>query len=736
MKKIIFLLVTTMLLCSCAAWAQNTTIKEIIVSGNKLVRESEIKSTISTKPGDDFSSLRLRQDLKAVYAMGCFSDVFMDAEETTSGLKLIFRVKEKSGIGDIKFSGNTLMSWTLADALDIHKGDTCSFDETSLDRNKKKIIEIYKERGFPFAKVEAKIELKKNLSYITFMISENNKIEIKQINFSGNKAFSSKILIKKLATNVGKRFNEKELNDGVEKLADFYRDEGYILINVSSPEISFDTASKKAFVNIAVKEGTQIKVSVMEFRGNTIFKSDDMRKEMFTKEGSKFNQSKFIDDLRAIQLKYYERGYILTKIVPLTSISEESSSISIVLDIAEENLVYIEGIRVEGNDKTKDKVIRRELTVKLGEIFNTQKIWKSRQKIYNLGFFEDVGIGTEPGSDKDKMVLVVTVKEKMSAMLNFGAGYNTVDGFLGSFEWSETNFRGLGEFLSGKFEIGPKILNYEFNFTEPWLLDTPTSLGLNVHHTTHDYSSSYYYKQKNMGGSLTVGRAITDYDRVYCGYKYEGVEVFDVADTASSDVHSQAGTSVTSSMSFSYVRDTRDNRFDASTGMCLTLSNEIAGGIFGGTNNFYRPTLDFSSYYSLLPKWIVFAIHLKTGTVQAFGSSTEVPIGERFYAGGAETIRGYSERSLPSGATGGKSILYLNNEFRFNIPGTENMLKLVAFYDIGSAWKELEANFDQLKKGVGFGMRLNLPIGALRFDFGYGIDRHMWEPHFSIGNMF
>jgi len=731
-----FLFTVFFLFNSCFVWAQNTTIKEITVLGNKFIKESQIKSAISLRPGEDFSSSRLGSDLKSIYGMGCFSDVSMDVEETTAGLKLIIKVKEKNGIGEIKFSGNkSIWPGTLTEALDIHKGDTCAFDETSIERNKKKIVAVYKEKGFPFAKVEAKTEMKKELINITFIVNEGKKVIIQAIKFSGNKAFSSKLIMNKMGTNVGKRFNEKELNEGVEKVADFYRNEGYILIEISSPLISMDTQSKKAFVDINIREGAQIKVSKIEVRGNSIFQSEDIKNDVSTKEGMKFNQSKFIEDLRALQMKYYERGYILTKIMPLTNIDEENASISIVLDIQEENLVYIEGIKIDGNEKTKDKVIRRELTVKPGEIFNTQKIWRSRQKIYNLGFFEDVEITTEPGSDKDKMILAVIVKEKMSAMMNFGAGYNTVDGFLGYLEYSQTNFRGLGEYLSGKFEIGPKKLNFELGFTEPWLFDTPTSLGVTLFHTTRNLVE-YYYKEKRIGGSLTLGRAVTDYDRISCGYKYEGIEVFEVADTASTDVKSQEGTSVTSSISFSYARDTRDNRFDASSGIYFNISNEIAGGIFGGDNNFYRPTLDFSSYYRLLPKWLVLAFHLRAGTVQEYASTTEVPVGERFYIGGADTVRGYYERSLPSGSTGGKSILYANSELRFSIPGTDNMLKLIGFFDIGNAWKEIEVNFDQLKKGVGFGIRVNLPIGALRFDMGYGIDRHMWEPHFSIGQMF
>lgn len=717
--------------------AQSTIIRKIGIVGNKIVKEEEIKDLIATRTGDDFSISRLREDLRSIYKTGYFSDVSIEAEPCTDGLKIIFKLEEKIGTGEIKFTGNkSVWSSTIQDVLDIHKGDTCSFDTASLQRNKKKILDLYKDKGFPFASVEAKVETnKKGLAVITFLIKEGNKTEIKRIGFRGNKTFPSKILQKKMEIGVGRSYSEKELEEGVEKLADFYRDEGYILIDITSPKTSFDTEGKKAFIDITVNEGLQIKVSRFQLRGNTVFSNLDIQEKMSIKEGSIFNQSKFIEDLRYLQSRYYERGYILTKIIPLTDIDEESGAVSIVLEINEEDLVYIEGVKIEGNLATKDKVIRRELTVKPGEIFNTQKIWRSRQKIYNLGFFEEVDITTEPGSEKGKMFLVVKVKEKRTAMMSFGAGYNSVDGFLGYLEMSWNNFRGLGEFLSGKVEVGPKKLNFEISFTEPWLFDTPTSLGLSLYHTTRD-RFEYYYKEKRIGGSMTVGRAITDYDKIYLGYKHESVEIFDVGESATSDVQSQKGVNATSSMSISYARDTRDNRFDASSGMYLSLSTEIAGGILGGNYHFYRSVFDLSTYYRIIPKWLVLALHLRTGLVDSYLPSTSVPVYERFYAGGADTIRGYPERSLPVGATGGKTIFYGNAELRFPIPGTENMLKGIVFYDIGNAWKELEINLDQLRRGVGFGIRINLPVGALRFDMGYSIDRNVWEPHFSIGQMF
>lgn len=736
MKKIVVLIIAIVLVCAADVLAQSTIIRKIKIVGNKQVGEDEIRDLLAVRTGDDFSSPGLREDLRSVYKMGYFSDVSIEAEECTGGLCIIFNLKEKMGIGDIKFNGNkSIWAGTIQDVLDIHKGDTCSFDTVSLNSNKKKILDLYKDRGFPFVKIDAKVEIKKGLANITFLIKESNKVEIKKINTKGNKAFPVKTLLKKAGIGIGNRYSEKELEEGLEKLADFYRDEGHILIDIPSPKTSFDTEGKKAFIDIAVNEGPQIKVSRIQARGNTVFSNADIKEKMSTKEDIIFNQSKFIEDLRFLQSRYYERGYILTKVVPLTDIDEESGIISIVLEISEEELVYIEGIKIEGNVATKDKVIRRELTVKPGEIFNTQKIWRSRQKIYNLGFFEEVDIVTEPGSEKGKMLLVVRVKEKRTATMSFGAGYNSIDGFLGYLELGWNNFRGLGEFLSGKVEVGPKKLNFEISFTEPWLLDTPTSLGFSLYHTTRD-RIEYYYKEKKIGGSVTVGRAISDFDKIYLGYKYENVEVFDIGESATSDVKAQEGINATSSMSISYVRDTRDNRFDASSGIYLNLSTEVSGGILGGNSHFYRSILDVGNYYKLFFKWLVLALHLRTGLVDSYLPSTEVPVYERFYAGGADTIRGYPERSLPIGATGGKAILYGNAEIRFPIPGTENMLKGIVFYDIGNVWKELEINLDQLRKGVGFGIRINLPVGALRFDMGYSIDRNVWEPHFSIGQMF
>lgn len=736
LKRIAILTITILLVCASDLLAQSTIIRKIEITGNKVVKKEEIMELISTRVGDDFSSSRLREDLRSIYKMGYFSDASIEAEECkdTEGLVITFKLKERMSIGEIKFVGNkSIWANTIQDVLDIHKGDTCTLDEVKLLQNKRKILDLYEDKGYPFASIESKIEVKKGLANITFFIKEGNRVEIKNISITGNKALTSKTVLRKIETGIGKRYSERELEKGLEKLADFYREEGYILIEIPPPKVSFDTEGKKVFIDILINEGSQIKIGKIQIRGNTIFSTSEIQEKFSIKEGAIFNPNRFVEDLRYLQSRYYERGYILARVTPLTDIDEEKGIVSIVVEIGEEELVYIEGIKIEGNVSTKEKVIRRELIVKPGEIFNTQKIWRSRQKIYNLGFFEEVDIATEPGSEKGKMFLVVKVKEKRTAMMSFGAGYNSIDGFLGYLEVAWNNFRGLGEYLSGKVEVGPKKLNFEISFTEPWLLDTPTSLGASLYHTTRD-RTEYFYKEKRIGGNLTVGRLISDFDKIYLGYRYESVEVFDVGETASSDVKS--GINVTSSMSISYGRDTRDNRFDASSGIYFNLSTEVAGGIFGGNYNFYRSIFDFSTYYRLFFKWLVLALHLRAGMVDYYFPSTEVPIYERFYAGGADTIRGYLERSLPAGATGGKAILYGNAEVRFPIPGTENMLKGIIFYDIGNAWRELEVNLDQLKKGTGFGIRINLPVGALRFDIGYSIDRGGWEPHFSIGQMF
>jgi len=733
-------------------FSQTTIIRKIEVRGNKVVSNTEVLDVVSTRPGDDFSSSRLREDLRSIYKMGSFMDASIEVEDYKDGLKVIFVLVEKPSAGEIKFRGRkSIWESTLKDALDIKKGDTCAVDELRLKQNERKILNLYEERGFPFATVSHEIEVVKDAANITFIINEGPRVKVDEVNITGNKFFSTKTLLGKMRIRPGRWYSETKLEEDLEKIADFYRDEGFILVDIEPPQAGYKTVAgipekekpkEKFTVNIKINEGPQIKVERIQVKGNTIFSEKEIREKMLTKERAIFNQSRFIEDMRALQGKYAEKGYILCRITPLTDIDEDSGNISIVVDITEEELVYIENIKIEGNLVTKDKVIRRELTIKPGEIFNTQKIIRSRQKIYNLGFFEEVDISTEPGTEKGKMILVVKVKEKKTGMMSFGAGYNSIDGLMGYIEYSKNNFLGLGQYLSLKYEFGAQKQNIETSFVEPWFLNTPTSVGIDLFHTVRD-RPEYYYKEKRIGGNLNLGRPVTDYDKLFFRYKYESVEIFDIAESASQEVKSQKGINVTSSIALSYVRDTRDNIFDASSGIYLNLSTEISGGILGGNNNFYRPTIDFSTYSKLLGlKWLVLAFHMRAGTVDSYACG-EVPVYEKFYGGGADTVRGYPERSLPENATGGKTILFGNAEIRFPIPGTENLLKGILFFDIGNVWKEREVDFSSLKKGAGMGIRINTPVGIIRFDFGYRFDSvgkyiyaDRWEPHFSIGQMF
>jgi len=740
--------------CTACAFAQTTIIRKIEVKGNINIPDTPVLEAIGMRPGDDFSSSRLREDLRSIYKMGYFLDASVEVEEFEDGLKLIFSLKEKPDVGEIKFEGRkSVWESTLKDALDIKKGDTCACDEVRLKQNERKILDIYEERGFPFTAVTHEIETKKDAANIKFTIKEGRRVKVDEMNFLGNRAYNSKQLLAKMQVKPGKWYSERKLEEDIDKLADFYRSEGYILIGIDPPDAAYrapsaaypekEKAKEKFVIDIKLHEGTRIKVDRIQIKGNSIFTEKEVRDSLSTKEKVIFNQSKFIEDMRNLQGKYAEKGYILCRIVPLTDIQEESGIISIIVDIQEEELVYIEKIKITGNAITKDKVVRRELTVREGEVFNTQKIIRSRQKIYNLGFFEEVDISTEPGSEKGKMLLVVTVKEKRTGMVSFGAGYNSLDGLLGYLEYSQNNFLGLGQFLSLKWEFGAQKQNIEASFTEPWFLDTPTSIGVDIFHTIRE-RTEYYYTEKRVGGALKVGRLITDYDKIYMQYKYENVEVYNVGDSASQDVKDQAGTNVTSSMAFSYVRDTRDNIFDATQGIYLNISERLAGGILGGGNNFHSPTMDFSTYSKLFGlKWLVLAFHMRAGIIDSFGASADVPVYEKFYGGGADTIRGYPERCLPQDATGGKSLLYTNTEIRFPIPGTEGLLKGIVFFDMGNLWKDTEINLNTLKKSAGFGIRINTPVGTIRFDFGYRfssagnyIAADRWEPHFSIGQLF
>ena len=418
----------------------------------------------------------------------------------------------------------------------------------------------------------------------------------------------------------------------------------------------------------------------------------------------------------------------------------DEKKIDVALNIEEGGLTHINVINIMGNIKTRDKVIRREVKLLEGDIFNSRKIRQSYYNINNLGFFEEVNLDVQPKPQKEMVDLVIKVKERMTGQMSVGGGYSSEDHFVGTAEIKLGNLRGLGQKLSISAELSSKRSTYDIGFTEPWLFDIPLSAGFDIYYVDKEYDT---FTKTAKGGDIRLGYPVADYTRLFGTYLYERINQKD--DITSSDDVVNEDKSTTSSIRLTLVRDTRDNRFKPSKGSLNRVSFQLAGGALGGTNYFTKRIID-SGWHFPIWKQLVLSLHGKIGYASGY-KGRKLPDFERFYVGGLSTVRGYEERSIgpkkpryTGDPIGGNKLVVTNVEFNFPI---YDIMRGVLFWDAGNVFVEEEELFGySLRQGVGVGLRFFTPIGPLRFDLGWPVDRDKKYNneasifHFAIGTYF
>ena len=556
------------------------------------------------------------------------------------------------------------------------------------------------------------------------MVEAENQGKITAIVVEGNENISKDLIISQITSNLGDVFSKESIEKDVKAIYEL----GYFK-DVRVKLESFREGYKVVFVvveNLAVKE--------INITGNTVVSKEEMREVMILQEGQIFSQKILKNDLTRISQLYKDRGYLLINIKDI-NFDEEGK---LWINISEGRL---EKIVIEGNDKTKEKVITREINIKPGDLFDFEKVKKSLQKIYNLGYFEDVTMKLEPGSEEDVVVLVIKVIEKNTGKFGIGAGYNSEEGLMGFASIEEMNLFGGGQKVGAKLELGGRT-TYKVSFLEPWLANTPTSLGFDVYDTTTNQEDnereevSAEYDEIKLGGRLIFGRKISDSINLGLEIKTERVNY----DLISGALPEATNEGLTNSLMPTFTYDTRDNVFDPTSGWYSSLSIEKAGGFLRGDYNFTKYNLTLRTYLSTDFFKDIFNIgefkkitdNLSKGVLafRAMGgmADTDLPSFAEYQVGGMNTIRGYD-----SGEFSGDKSLVFNAEYRF--PLAENF-QAVLFVDWGQAW-DIEESIDiaDLKFGRGVGVRFDTPIGPIRLDYGIN-EEGIGKTYFSIGHTF
>lgn len=718
----------------------------IRLSAGLLVTEAELKTII-------------RDDIKRIYRLGYFDRVDAYYEVTSPGhVDVIFDIEERPRVKEVSFEGRKKVKRkALEEVVKVQAGERLSLARLNADVEAMK--KFYFEQGYRFADISYRVEDVRGGVKVTYVITEGPKAVVKGIVIEGNDVLSDwHILNKVMKTKIDRFYNTKVLDERVleedfDRIEEAYANRGYVRAKVVDHRIDYRKKRSAVHIVITVEEGKLYRTGELRFAGNEKYDDGDLAEHVDWRPGKPFSEKKLDDGTKNISNLYKNNGYLFASVEAAEEIDDDEGIVNATVRIDEDQPAYVRLINVSGNVSTKDKVIRREMRLHPGDIYKENKLLRSVQRLHNLGYFDEIRPDIRVADRAAGLVdLEVDVIEKANtAKVNFGAGYSTLDGLVGTFSLAWANFdvsqlpriwkcKGAGQELRLSTEFGRRRTQYSMGFTEPYLFDTKTLGAFDIYDITRIRP---YYDEKRFGGNVTFGRPLTEYVRGRSTYKFESVNVVsNFYDPSKLPwwVARELGRKNTSAVSLGVERDSRDNVFFPQAGSDSEVSSEVAGSVFGGDVNFWRLTMSSSWYFKHI--WeTVLAVRVRGGYVESYGATKTVPLYERFYLGGANTVRGYDEwevgpKDIYGNPEGGKSMFYTNFEYR--IPISKEFFHLIAFWDSGYCWRELrDINLQDLQSGVGGGIRINIPMmGLLGIDYGYGLAARSGEIHFNIGSTF
>ncbi|MBU1275925.1 MAG: outer membrane protein assembly factor BamA [Proteobacteria bacterium] len=723
-------------------------VAEVKIAGNRRIESDAVKAALKTKDGGIFSPLLLDEDLRAVWKLGYFDDVKITSADSPKGKVVTITVKEKPVVRDVRFEGNKeIDTKDLQDQIGLKR--FAAYKPAAVKEAEQKIIQMYRDKGYYDVKVNSQvITLPKGDLGIKFTIVEGEKVYVHKIEIRGNKAFSEKELKEIMST--GEKgwlswikddhvLEWAKLEQDVQKLNDFYYNQGYMSARVGKPEVT--RAKDGLLVTINIDEGPRFKVASVSVSGQLIVPQKELLAMIKTKAGGWYNREQLRNDLTALHELYANRGFAYVEVRPQVRQNMKTHSVALDFQVNKGAKVYFDRVIISGNTRTRDKVIRRELGVSEGDLFSATAIRQANMRLHRLNFFEDITISPSKGGAPGTMDLNIKVKEKRTGQISFGAGFSTQDSFMVMGQVTESNLFGRGQQVQLKGTLGGKSTRYTLSFTEPWLFDRPISFGVDIYDWEREYIQ---YNKTAIGGRLRWGFPTPlAYTRFYLYYKFEEANITDINKNASLYVRDQEGWHTTSSLKGIIRRDTRDANFNTTRGSDNNLSTEWAGGVLGGTNAFYKIIANTGWYF---PMWweTVLVLHGQIGWMEGH-SGGDLPIYEKFFLGGINTLRGFSYQSVSprdenGDLIGGERMFVANFEVRFPLFKKAGLTGVV-FYDTGNAWTADQGyDFGMLRKSVGCGIRWMSPMGPLRLEYGYVLDPEPGDDtsnfEFTVGGMF
>ena len=748
-------------------------IGDIKAVGLKNVKFGTLRQQIKARKGDLYDRPDLDKDIQALLGLGEFDRVgaeitlldvpvpanYRKVAGTDKEILLTFTIKEKPVIHKVTFVGNKgLSKGTLLDEVSQKIADP--YDRFKLEEDRKKVVDKYREKGYLDAAVETdvKIDSETLKVEITFKCVEEAKSRIELVEISGVKAFKPRKLLGLMTNKYHKVFVEKDLAEDLKKIESEYKNNGFLDVKLSTPVVSLSPDKTRIHITLGVDEGRAYKFGDTVFSGYLVFKSSELYKAVDYKKGKIFNEQKYEDTIRAVQEMYADVGRLRARVSPVKALNPKTDLMDVRLDIIEGPVSYVDHIDVEGNKTTKTYVLKRECRIKPGERFSAARVRRCREKMMNLGFLDEVQPDIQPSpTDPDKVDLTYDVTEGKPGMLTAGAAYSSVDGLIGTLSVQHMNLFGQAERLSLQWSFGKRVQDYSVSWTNPWIGDHPTSLGVSVFDTKRvtpfDGDLSAYVLRRT-GSTLSLGPRFED-DRYQLSLSYtlQQIRIEDIDSTQNFNGQLTAGTSVQSMLGAEIARDTRDSVMDPTRGTRNGIGAQLSGGPLFGDINYLRPSISNQAHFKIfeaVDDWpFVMSLYNRGGYVAQFGASRSVPVQDRFFVGGQDSLRGYSPSGEAGAPDGGVIYDVANIEFGFPLAREhhKSIVKLVVFADAGGSWdgvKQVTGRFGgdttDLKSDVGLGIRFVTPAFPIRLDYGYGLNhapgQKVYQINFGLGPLF
>ena len=732
--------------------ARAQTITEVVVEGTQRIDPATVRSYLLLRPGDQVDADKLDRSMKALFATGLFSDVTIDRQ----GSRLVAKVVENPIVNRIQFEGNRkLTDEVLIQEIQLKPRQV--YTRTKVQNDVKRLIDIYRRAGRFAATVEPKvIELPQNRVDIAFEVVEGDVTSVRKIAFVGNQHFSEARLRDVLNTKESRwyrflstadTYDPDRISFDRELLRKFYLAQGYADFRVVSAVAELTPDRESFFVTFTVDEGERYRFGKVDIQSTLRdLNPEQVRGSVLTEEGAWYDADQVDQSVQRMTDRIGALGFAFVDIRPRISRDRERKAIAVAYEVQEGPRVYVDRININGNTRTLDKVVRREMRLAEGDAFNSAKMRRSRQRLRYLGFFDKADVTNVPGESPDRTVVNVDVQERSTGEISFGFGFSSSDGPLADIRLRERNLLGRGQDLMIGGMVSGKRQEIDFSFEEPYLFDTNVAAGLDLFKVNRNFQREASYDVDSYGGTVRARYEMSENLRHTVRVFARSETIQNVSSNASRFIREQVGTYRTYGPGHDLLYDRRDDRFDPTDGYFIRLSQDLAG--FGGDSNWLRNRLSAGAYYPFSEDFIG-SLTSESGFIYDMGEA--VRINQRFFVGG-DNFRGFRSAGIGPRDTstgdslGGKRYVVgtASLSFPVGIPREVGM-RTFAFSDFGSLW-DTDANGpsvvdeNSIRASVGLGLSWRSPLGPIRLSVATPVVKESYDRdeifRFSFGSRF